>query len=151
MWTLEEKRKYHREWARKHRQTPEYKAYSKEYHNRPEVKAKKLEQWHGWYNRHPERKHEWTKRWAKDNPDKIRWANTKQYARRKIQYKVGNADIPKLFEEWDGLCGICKEKLTGKFHIDHIIPLIKGGNHDQDNLQVTHPICNWRKNDKVLA
>jgi 5-methylcytosine-specific restriction endonuclease McrA len=149
MWTLEEKRKYHRDWARRHRQTPEYKAYSEEYHNRPEVKAKKLAQWRGWYERHPERKREWCKEWAKNNPLKIKFSTHKQYVKRHSIYKIGNADISKLFDGWDGLCGLCKRPVEGDYHIDHIIPLSRGGLHNQNNLQITHPRCNCRKNNRL--
>jgi len=149
-WTLEEKRKYHREWMRRKRQTPEYKEWSKEYHNRPEVKARKLAQGSEWVKNHPEKKKIWRKKWWSNNPQKTKLMTYKQNARRRAQYIVGNVDIPELLDRWDGLCGICHKKVEGKYHIDHIIPLSRGGLHEQDNLQVTHPLCNWRKNNRIL-
>ncbi len=35
------------------------------------------------------------------------------------------------------------------FHVDHIIPLSKGGWHMMFNAQITHPPCNLRKGDRV--
>ena len=34
------------------------------------------------------------------------------------------------------------------FHIDHIIPLSKDGNHTLTNLQITHPLCNLKKGNR---
>lgn len=51
---------------------------------------------------------------------------------------------------WDsGICGICNLIIDGKFHIDHIIPLSRGGKHEVTNLQLAHALCNWRKNNKL--
>lgn len=41
-------------------------------------------------------------------------------------------------------CAICKKQLT-KFHIDHIMPVAKGGSHEIGNLQILCPKCNLRK------
>jgi 5-methylcytosine-specific restriction endonuclease McrA len=39
---------------------------------------------------------------------------------------------------------------VGKFHVDHIMPLAKGGLHCYTNVQVAHPKCNLSKKDKIL-
>jgi 5-methylcytosine-specific restriction endonuclease McrA len=44
-----------------------------------------------------------------------------------------------------GMCGICKQFIEGKFHVDHVIPLSKGGMHGYVNVQPAHPVCNQRK------
>jgi len=36
------------------------------------------------------------------------------------------------------------------FHVDHIIPLTKGGLHHPDNLQILESVTNIRKGDKIL-
>lgn len=151
MWTLEEKRAYHREWARKHRLTPEYKAYSKEYHNRLEVKTKKLAQGSEWVKTHREKKREWATNWAKKNPEKKKLMTFKQNCKRRAARQYREVDLIKLLSEWNNHCGICGKTVRGDFHIDHIMPLSKGGLHEFSNLQFAHPLCNWRKNDRVLA
>lgn len=35
-------------------------------------------------------------------------------------------------------------------HIDHIIPLAKGGKNVVANLQLTHACCNLKKHDNVI-
>jgi 5-methylcytosine-specific restriction endonuclease McrA len=61
--------------------------------------------------------------------------------------KVRKEDLNKLLENPN--CGICKHPLEDKFHIDHIIPVSKGGKHELSNLQLAHPLCNLRKGAKV--
>lgn len=58
----------------------------------------------------------------------------------------------KAWDKSKGLCGICNETVDPEdtWHLDHIIPLSRGGADTDDNVQVTHPLCNWKKNNKML-
>ena len=53
--------------------------------------------------------------------------------------------------ERDGLvCGLCGGGVEeDDIHIDHIIPVSKGGKDMLDNLQVSHSTCNLRKGNRV--
>jgi hypothetical protein len=45
-----------------------------------------------------------------------------------------------------GICGICGEILgSDPIHIDHIVPVSKGGATEFENLQAAHARCNLRK------
>lgn len=46
-------------------------------------------------------------------------------------------------------CGICKQPIYGLISIDHAIPKAAGGSNRRDNLQPSHPECNWEKADKL--
>lgn len=46
-------------------------------------------------------------------------------------------------------CFYCKCDVTEKYHIDHYIPLSKGGLHTIDNLVVSCPKCNLVKSDMM--
>jgi len=44
-------------------------------------------------------------------------------------------------------CYICGKTLK-KYHIDHFIPIAKGGTNDPGNLRLACPKCNRRKHSK---
>lgn len=55
-----------------------------------------------------------------------------------------------LFDEQHGRCAYCDCDLneSGK-HLDHIVPLARGGLHTANNVHWTCPTCNLSKNDKL--
>lgn len=54
------------------------------------------------------------------------------------------ADIIRLFNEQDGKCAICSCELL-EYHIDHKLPLSRGGSNWPENLQLLCPTDNVRK------
>ena len=57
----------------------------------------------------------------------------------------------RIMKKTDFKCAICKAELTEKEpHIDHIIPLIKGGGNAESNLQALCWQCNLKKGSKIL-
>ena len=87
------------------------------------------------------------------------WRETRARQGQVKRFKKASAPniVARLYYKHDGLCGICKETidLTMKhphkmsLSIDHILPISKGGNNFQSNLQPTHLICNMLKSDKI--
>ena len=65
---------------------------------------------------------------------------------------IEDVDPQVVYEMHGGMCGICKGfidlKIEG-FHVDHRIPLSKGGMHGYINVQPAHAHCNIRKSDKL--
>lgn len=47
-----------------------------------------------------------------------------------------------------GKCRICKKSLDRGCHLDHIVPLVKGGTHSDSNIQLLCPACNYSKGAK---
>lgn len=92
-------------------------------------------------------------RWAKANPEKCA-AKTRRRRALKLNAEGSHTkqDIEKLFTLQKGKCASCTIKLikSGKnvFHVDHIMPLTKGGGDGPDNLQLLCPGCNIKKNAK---
>lgn len=64
---------------------------------------------------------------------------------------VEDVDSDVVWERDKGLCGICKGQvdINENWHLDHIIPLAKGGLHCYDNVQVAHSACNLSKGNRV--
>lgn len=56
-----------------------------------------------------------------------------------------------VFKRDRGLCHICGALASmEEFHIDHIIPISKGGTHSLKNVAVSHPHCNRRKGSRLI-
>lgn len=87
------------------------------------------------------------------------WKQTRSRQAQVKRFKKASAPniVARLYYKHDGLCGICKQtiNLTIKhphkmsLSIDHILPISKGGNNFQSNLQPTHLICNLLKSDNI--
>lgn len=45
-------------------------------------------------------------------------------------------------------CAVCGACISGNYHVDHVVPLSKGGEHDPKNLQLLCPTCNLNKSSK---
>lgn len=59
-----------------------------------------------------------------------------------------SSDIQEILESQKHKCVACGVSIKSKRHIDHIIPLSKGGTNDKANIQLLCPCCNISKNDK---
>jgi 5-methylcytosine-specific restriction endonuclease McrA len=54
--------------------------------------------------------------------------------------------IRRLWRRQSGRCAICGARMVwGEFHVDHRIPVARGGQHAESNLQLAHPKCNLAK------
>jgi DNA-nicking Smr family endonuclease len=71
--------------------------------------------------------------------------------------------VEQIIELYGNVCHICKEEIdlalprsTGKpgwekgLHLEHVIPISKGGTDTVDNVKPSHAICNLLKGTKVL-
>lgn len=67
---------------------------------------------------------------------------------RKMGQFVEDVDHLLVFVMNGGRCGICGGAIDGDFHVDHVIPLSKGGLHGYMNVQPAHPFCNLSKHNK---
>jgi hypothetical protein len=87
--------------------------------------------------------------WAKKNPNKVRSYQIARRARTAgATGKFTGADVSGIFAIQRGNCAHpwCKKKLTNSaYHIDHILPLAKGGSNDRKNIQILCPPCNQKK------
>lgn len=69
---------------------------------------------------------------------------------RKAAAFIGPVD-PAMLRSLYPDCYLCGRKLSGPVHMDHVVPLSRGGAHSMANLLPTHPECNLRKHDKHLS
>lgn len=86
------------------------------------------------------------RRYRRENPDKVR-----EFAQRRADRKIGRlpyGTLPDLREKQRNRCAICGTSLSKGDHLDHIVPLARGGRHAPDNLQLLCPPCNLHKSDR---
>ncbi|HMN15956.1 MAG TPA: HNH endonuclease signature motif containing protein [Bellilinea sp.] len=57
-------------------------------------------------------------------------------------------DISLAYESQKGKCWYCQCELNGTYHVDHRIPLSRGGSNDPANLVLACPSCNMSKGNK---
>ena len=89
------------------------------------------------------------KQWAKDNPEKEKFNSRKRQAiKRKSVGDFNACDIIVIREKQKDLCFYCGGKLKDNYHIDHFIPLSKGGNNYPSNLRLACPSCNQKKSNR---
>lgn len=110
--------------------------------------------------------------WSAANPDKIKAKHRKRYdadpdkqkarcapygrvtqARRRSRARESSehytlADVESLYDKQHGNCAACHSKLNGVYHVDHVIPLKRGGNNSRRNIQILCPPCNMEKSAK---
>jgi 5-methylcytosine-specific restriction endonuclease McrA len=90
-----------------------------------------------------------TSRWLQANPES-RKAITDRY-RAKRADAVGTysaADVKRVLKEQGRQCFYCSAKLT-LYHVDHFIPLSRGGTNWPDNIVASCGPCNVEKNAKM--
>jgi hypothetical protein len=59
------------------------------------------------------------------------------------------ADVHAAMKRQGGRCAICGGMMLEGYHVDHRVPLARGGMNTADNIQLTHGICNLRKGAKL--
>jgi 5-methylcytosine-specific restriction endonuclease McrA len=96
---------------------------------------------------HREANCERARKWAKDNPAKARARGAKRRVSLRSQTPP-DADLVKIVAIYEECIRVTEE--TGiMHHVDHIIPIIEGGLHHEDNLQILTAEENLKKGAKL--
>lgn len=96
-----------------------------------------------------ERARAYNAKYSKSHPEKRR---IKEHNRRARKRNNGGRLSPNLaetlFKRQRGLCVCCKQPLGEDYHLDHIMPLSRGGKNEDFNIQLLTARCNLQKNAK---
>lgn len=96
-----------------------------------------------------EKRAEQNRIWRKANPEATRAIRSRRKAKKLLA--GGNhtsLDIKDLLIKQKEKCIVCNTKLDNSYHVDHIVPISKGGSNDKKNIQILCRFCNQSKSDK---
>lgn len=95
------------------------------------------------------------KAWLQANPGKRREYETRRRAlKAKVDGDHTTADVLRIGEAQKWRCHWCGQPTRKRYHVDHIIPLSKGGGNGPSNLAITCVGCNqskWASDPIVFA
>ncbi len=78
------------------------------------------------------------------------------FIRYKILYEkplrrwISPAERKMIYSNSDYTCSYCGKR-GGTLHVDHVIPISRGGIDDIENMTSACPRCNWSKGSKLLS
>lgn len=118
------KKKYEKvlEYQRKTGLIRKYKPYNPKYYSSEKSKEKK-------------RARDLKRRVLKTNAD--------------LECKITYSMIEEIKTKYNNKCAYCGKDCLCEYHIDHKLPLSRGGGNDIDNLALSCPTCNLKKNNKT--
>lgn len=117
--------------------------YDKQYYLKN--KEKKRLYYEEWYAKDPSKAIDNVRSWRKEHPVEHSLHNGARRAKTN-----GVKIVKEEIHNWESrVCPLCNKIIEDKHHIDHIVPLSMGGKHEVTNLQLTHPVCNLRKHNKL--
>ena len=58
-------------------------------------------------------------------------------------------DVQRQYKSQKGHCYWCNIKVDKVYHVDHVIPLSRGGSNGPENIVISCPTCNMKKNNKL--
>lgn len=100
------------------------------------------------YAESPEKYREKSKRYAKENPERAAThARNRRSIKRCAEGYHSESDVISILERQGYRCAECKKSIKAKYHVDHIIPLSKGGSNWPSNIQGLCATCNLQKNN----
>ena len=149
-WELAHKehlRQYYKQYRQIHRE--ERRQYQREY-----------QKYHGrrYYLAHKEEKKRYVKQYRQTHKAELNAWDAKRRALKQEALanltKGQKAEIKEIYrrarEDRNVRCYICGKKIPlGHRHVDHIVPLSKGGKHVPSNLAITCDECNLKKGAKT--
>jgi CRISPR/Cas system Type II protein with McrA/HNH and RuvC-like nuclease domain len=106
-----------------------------------------------WYQKNRDRQRpyqrEWQRRWRDANREAVR---LKWRLRENLVRSTGSVSpqyIEQQYQHQGGRCYWCSKLVENDYHVDHVIPVSRGGTNTPGNLVITCPFCNRSKGNRL--
>lgn len=112
---------------------------------------------------HGEQITEYLRGYMKKNPEWTLRSETRRKLRKSL-VKSDNYTIKDIFDKWGTVCYLCNEEIDpnnlrpfrdksegwqSAVSLDHVVPLVHGGDDTMENVRPVHAICNIKKGSKI--
>ena len=106
--------------------------------------------WAAHHASHREENRAYAVAWRAAHPEEVRTQCRNRAARRRAAPGTHTAaDVAAQRTCQKGRCYYCGEKVGRRYHVDHVVPLSRGGSNGPENLVIACASCNLRKNAKL--
>lgn len=99
-------------------------------------------------NRQQRRAYEATRRAENPDMNRVKLARRRAMCINAPGRGISSVDVAMLIESQRNQCAVCRVSLSAGYHVDHITPLVSGGEHDKVNAQILCVTCNTSKGAK---
>ncbi len=90
------------------------------------------------------------KNYSTKNPDAAKTRSIVRKEREAGGREISVDDVNYLMNRYSRRCAYCDVALGSDFHVDHVLPVAKGGSNELNNLAVCCPKCNLAKHAKTV-
>lgn len=95
------------------------------------------------------------KLWHKKNSSKVKEKSKRNRHIRRARLRAVPYERIASIKVWSdnfGICHICLNPVSFEsMHLEHVVPLSRGGAHVYDNLRPSHPLCNLSKGTRLMG
>ena len=153
-WYLKNKERLNQASKDRYNSDEEYRmakiAQNAEYRKRPIAKSVRIKEWKTYKAKHGEEIQKRNKQYRINNKERIKVFKQNSRIKRKQQMLGGGLSlglVEKLLLQQSEKCFYCDIQLK-EYHLDHIEPLARGGEHKDSNIVLACPTCNLKKHAK---
>ena len=105
---------------------------------------------HRWRSENKERHLAGVRRWKAEHQERAKLLARAGRARRRARAAesggtYGAGDVLAQYDRQRGRCFWCKSRVGETYHVDHVIPISKGGSNGPENIVVSCRACNLKK------